>query len=144
MSTERRQWSRVLRSEVRQQYTLVSVQESSRHQGPWVSYPQRIDTDWSACHVGQPRRNHRAANTAYESGDPSDRISSEGEQSQRTGNSTKQCPPAELGNSVASDKPTADSDSSGMDSSGNDETREQSDFQLEIQASLAESFTICA
>ena len=44
------------------------------------------------------------------------------------------CPPAELGNSIASYKPTADSDSSGMDSSGNDETREQRDFQLESQA----------
>ena len=88
---------------------------------------------------------HGAVDSAYESGDPSDGISSESEQSPRAGNGTERCPQAESGN--ASDQPTADSDSSGTDSSGNDEinnTRELRDVQLESQASPAESFTICA
>ena len=70
--------------------------------------------------TGRPvKRSHGAADSAYESGDPSDGISSESEQSPRAGNGTKRCPQAESGN--ASDQPTADSDSSGTDISGNDE-----------------------
>ena len=104
-----------------------------------------MDTDRSAWRVGQRLRSHGAADSAYETGDLSDGISSESERSACTGNGTKQLPQAESGN--ASDRPTADSDSSGTGSSGIDEintTSEQMDFQPESQASPAESFTICA
>ena len=87
-----------------------------------------------------PLTSHGAADSAYESGDTSDGISSESEQSPRAGNGTKRCPQAEPVN--ASDKPTAGTDSSGNNEINN--TMEQKGVQLESQGSPAESFAICA